>query len=187
MLKFDGGLPETYSGNVYMGIDQSYTGFAVTTLEADGDKYFTKVYKSPNRGVKRLVDISCFLIDTFSYYPNILDISMEGYAYGSQLSNMLGELGGLVKVTAFTHSNSKAGKYPLIVPPTSLKKYVSGKGNGVSKSQMLLNVYKKWGVEFADDNAADSYGLAHLVSNRGKLAYEKEVFAKLQDPKFREQ
>ena len=40
--------------------------------------------------------------------------------------------------------------------------------------------------EFTDDNAADSYSLAHLVSGQHELAYEKEVFDKLQDPKFRE-
>ena len=50
----------------------------------------------------------------------------------------------------------------------------TGKGQGVSKSQMLLNVYKKWGVEFTDDNAADSYSLAKLVSGKFALAYEKE-------------
>lgn len=74
----------------------------------------------------------------------------------------------------------------MIVPPTSLKKYVTGKGQGVSKSQILLNVYKKWGVEFTDDNAADSYGLAHIVSGKAKLSYEKEVYEKLSSVDYRE-
>jgi hypothetical protein len=51
---------------------------------------------------------------------------------------------------------------------------------------MLLYVYKKWDVEFTDDNAADSYALARLVAGAHDLAYEKEVYDKLQDPKFRE-
>jgi Holliday junction resolvasome RuvABC endonuclease subunit len=72
------------------------------------------------------------------------------------------------------------------VPPTSLKKYVTGKGQGVPKSQMLLHVYKKWNVDITDDNAADSYALARLVSGTHTLAYEKEIYDKLQDPKFRE-
>ena len=94
---------------------------------------------------------------------------------------MLGELGGMVKLTLLDF-----GVYPLIVPPTNLKKYVAGKGQGVSKSQMLLNVYKTWGVEFTDDNAADSYALAKLVKGDVKYAYQKEVIEKLKDPKFRE-
>ncbi len=76
--------------------------------------------------------------------------------------------------------------YPLIVPPTSLKKYVTGKGN-TQKNQMLMHVFKKWNLEFTDDNAADSYALAHLVSGKADLAYEKEVYHKLQDPDYREQ
>ena len=67
-----------------------------------------------------------------------------------------------------------------------LKKYVTGKGKGISKSQMLLNTYKKWDIEFDDDNAADSYGLAHLIAGKGHLAYEKEIYIKLLDPKYRE-
>jgi Holliday junction resolvasome RuvABC endonuclease subunit len=106
---------------------------------------------------------------------------MEGYAYGSQLSNMLGELGGMVKLTLF-----EKNLYPAIVAPTMLKKYVTGKGKGISKSQMLLNTYKKWNIEFDDDNAADSYGLAHLIAGKGSLAYEKEIYIKLLDPKYRE-
>ena len=51
---------------------------------------------------------------------------------------------------------------------------------------MLLNTYKKWDIEFDDDNAADSYGLAHLIAGKGHLAYEKEIYIKLLDPKYRE-
>jgi hypothetical protein len=51
---------------------------------------------------------------------------------------------------------------------------------------MLLHVYKKWNVDITDDNAADSYALARLVSGTHTLAYEKEIYDKLQDPKFRE-
>jgi hypothetical protein len=67
-----------------------------------------------------------------------------------------------------------------------LKKYITGKGTGVQKNQILLNVYKKWGIEFNDDNAADSYGLARIAAGMGDLTYEKEIIKKLLDPKFKE-
>jgi crossover junction endodeoxyribonuclease RuvC len=41
----------------------------------------------------------------------------------------------------------------------TLKKYATGKGTS-KKQEMLLQIYKRWGVEFNDDNAADSYALA---------------------------
>lgn len=163
---------------VFIGIDQSYSGFAITALNDTG--YQTTVYKSDSRGVDRLRDIQAYVMTTLAEYI-IEDVAMEGYAFGSQMANMLGELGGMVKLTL-----REFGVYPLIVPPTNLKKYTCGKGNGVSKSQMLLHVYKNWGVEFTDDNAADSYALAHLVSGSYTRAYEKEVYEKLKDPKFRE-
>jgi hypothetical protein len=182
---FDGGLPYKTDKPVYIGIDQSYSGFGLTALAKDGEEYYTVVFKADDRGVRRLVNIEMFLISQYANFSNVVDVAIEGYAFGSQMANMLGELGGLVKTT--THSYVKGdGQYPLIVPPTNLKKYITGKGNGVSKSQILLQVYKKWGVEFPDDNAADSYGLAHLVSGRYSLAYEEDVYNKLQDPKFRE-
>lgn len=164
---------------IYLGIDQSYSGFAITAYQ-DGN-YYTEVFKSDKKGIERLRDIQSYVMDSLYQYPNVADVAMEGYAFGSQMANMLGELGGMVKLTLFDF-----GIYPLIVPPTNLKKYACGKGNGVSKSQILLHVYKNWGAEFTDDNAADSYVLAHLVSGSYTRAYEKEVYLKLQDPKFRE-
>jgi hypothetical protein len=177
---FDHGTPSDTP--VFMGIDQSYSGFAITIMNQTGSR--TTVYKSSFRGVDRLADIQQHLIETVSAYHThhpIQDAAMEGYAFGSQMSNMLGELGGMVKLTLRDFYI-----YPLIVPPTTLKKYVTGKGQGVSKSQIMMHVYKKWGVEINDDNAADSYVLAKIVMGKPLLAYEKEIYNKLQDPKFRE-
>jgi len=164
---------------VYVGIDQSYSGFAITLLNSGG--FFTTVYKSELRGVDRLYDIQDHIISSLQL-RDIKDVAIEGYAFGSQMANMLGELGGVVKLTLRNEFN----QYPLIVPPTVLKKYVTGKGQGISKSQIMLHVFKKWGVEFSDDNAADSFALAHLVSASAALAYEKEIYQKVQDPKYRE-
>ena len=177
MKIFDGGLDDTKP--VYVGIDQSYSGFAITLLNDTG--YRTTVFKSSMFGIKRLRDIQAHVMDTLVTAGEIKDVAMEGYAFGSQMANMLGELGGMVKLTLLDFNI-----YPLIVPPTNLKKYATGKGAGISKGQIMLYVYKKWGVDLPDDNAADSYILAHLVSGRHELAYEKEVYDKLQDPKFRE-
>ena len=169
----------TSDAPVYLGIDQSYSGFAITAYQKGS--YYTEVYKSDMRGVDRLRDIQAHTMNWLHQFDAIQDVAMEGYAFGSQMANMLGELGGMVKLTL-----RDFGIYPLIVPPTTLKKYACGKGQGVSKSQILLHVYKNFGAEFTDDNAADSFVLAHLVSGAHTRKYEKEVYDKLQDPKFRE-
>lgn len=49
----------------------------------------------------------------------------------------------------------------VLVPPTVLKKFVTGKGNS-DKSIMIKEVYKRWGADINDDNIADAYGLARI-------------------------
>lgn len=176
---------------VAIGIDQSYSGFGVTIMDMDSSAYKTTVFKGDGIGVDRLLDIRSKLTSIVAHTPAAgtakeVVVAMEGYAFGSQMANMAGELGGLVKVTLKSILDGYHGSYPYIIPPTVLKKYVTGKGTGVQKNQMLLHVFKKWGVEFNDDNAADSYALAHLVAGKCDLAYEREIYHNIQDPKYRE-
>lgn len=183
---YDGGLLTSPPRAVVVGIDQSYSGFAVTAMAAQGEAlYQSWVYGAPGSGVVRLADIETWLssrlVELVQLGFKIQDFGMEGYSYGAQMAHMAGELGGMVKLTLLG-----AGHYPLIIPPANVKKYVTGKGTGVQKNQMLLQVFKNYGVEFDDDNAADSYAIARMVSGRAERAHEKEVLSKLKDPKFRE-
>ena len=182
------GTGVTPNEKCWVGIDQSYSGFAVTVLGEDSS-YETTVAKFDSAGGERLSEVQAHLQETLTRAKEcckVQDVAMEGYAYGSIMANKLGELGGVVKLTLHETDDLGEGKNPMIVPPTSLKKYVTGRGNGVQKNQMLLQVYKKWNVEFPDDNAADSYGLAHIVSGKGSMAYEKEIYEKLQTAENRE-
>jgi Holliday junction resolvasome RuvABC endonuclease subunit len=189
---FNGGLFATTEDCV-LGIDPSLTGFAVTALSLTSPAYQTWVYRSEYRGVERLHDIQRWLesrIWHLNRTRSIKDVAIEGGVVQSQASFILGELAGVIKVGLF-HLPVGQGRYPLQVPPMSLKKYVAGKGNGVKKNQMLLATYKRWGAEFTDDNASDSFGLAQIVKavhlgQVGDVKYQVEVLMKLNDPKFRD-
>lgn len=172
------GVPNL-TGPVAIGIDQSYSGFAITAIDKK-DHFYTEVYKVDGNGIERLHNAKNFMLDFLDTF-DVYQIAMEGYAYGSQMANMAGELGGMIKLALYEHYRFKNNKaaFPIIVAPTSLKKYITGKGNGVAKNQILLAVYKKWDVEFTDDNAADSYGLARLATGRHDFEYEKEVYEKV--------
>ena len=74
---------------------------------------------------------------------------------------------------------------PLVIPPMTLKKYATGKGTS-KKQEMLLQIYKRWGVEFSDDNAADAYALARLSGSHAIDAVEKAVVAQIKDIKYRD-
>lgn len=61
-----------------------------------------------------------------------------------------------------------------LVPPTLLKKYVTGAGNS-DKSVMLKELYKRWHVDFNDDNIGDAYGLSRI--GRALIGMDTELTA----------
>jgi crossover junction endodeoxyribonuclease RuvC len=186
---FGSGVPAK-TKRVAIGIDQSYSGFGITFMDLDSSAFYTVVFKGEGIGVDRLVDISIklgeLIVNNVPLDATEVVVAMEGYAFGSQMANMAGELGAVVKLQLRDTLYKYHGAYPYIIPPTVLKKYVTGKGTGVQKNQILLHVFKKWGVEFNDDNAADSYALAHLAAGKCDLTYEREIYHNIQDPKYRE-
>jgi Holliday junction resolvasome RuvABC endonuclease subunit len=67
----------------------------------------------------------------------------------------------------------------------TLKKYAAGKGNA-KKQEMLMQIYKRWGLEFNDDNAADAYALGRLAGECVIDAVEKSIVEQVKDPKYRD-
>ena len=49
-----------------------------------------------------------------------------------------------------------------------------------------MQIYKRWGIEFNDDNAADSYALARLAAGSVLGAIESQVVEQIKDPKYRD-
>jgi Holliday junction resolvasome RuvABC endonuclease subunit len=193
---FDGGL---LPGNVSIGIDQSLTGFAVTALNVDKPEAFeTWVYKSPYSGVRRLADIRWWLLNKFDFLDSnnhrVVEVAMEGTVLASHSALKLGELAGLVKLSIWDYFDGNLNsvipfeeeiRRPLQIPPMTLKKYATGKGTA-KKQEMLLQMYKRWGVEFNDDNAADSYALARLAAGVAIDAVERAITEQIKDLKYRD-
>lgn len=167
------------TGKAWLGIDPSLTGFAVCVVD-EYDTFYSEVWTPDTRGAVRLDELRSRLDGFLEQYP-VEDIAMEGTIRQSQSASVLGELSGVIKHLLYSEWNS----FPLCVPPMSLKKYVSGSGKAVTKSQIMLSVFKKWGADLPNDNAADAYGLARISSGKAGTAYEKEVLAKLNDTKYR--
>lgn len=172
---------QEYEGSIVVGIDQSYSGFGLTFMsKAPSPLVYSTVLRAfPPTGsvIERLLQVKAWLTETLLYMSCVYydAVAMEDYAYGgSQMAHMLGELGGLVKTTVFETIELE----PILISTSALKKYVSGSG-ATKKNAMLMATYKKWGIEFWDDNMADSFGLAHAISGRAKLAYELDVVKKL--------
>lgn len=167
------GLP---SAHVFLGVDQSYSGFALTALAESGE-YHSWLYELQGSGISRLRDgagvIKKTIIDLAEHPHMLCGVAMEGYAFSSQRAHQAGELGAAVKLAVTDYTN-----VPFVsIPPTALKKYVTGKGN-VAKNLMLLGVYKTWDIEFNDDNLADSYALARMASGWSSNATHRDALTK---------
>lgn len=190
--------PGLRTGKLALGIDQSLTGFALTALMVDDPSVFTTwVYKSDKKGVARLSDIRWWLMDKFDHIAkngDIVEVAMEGTVLASHSALVLGELAATVKLACWDYFDGNLNRYipypdhlrtPLQIPPMTLKKYAAGKGNA-KKQEMLMQIFKRWGIEFNDDNAADSYALARLASGAALGAIEMAIVEQIKDPKYRD-
>ena len=152
-----------------VGIDQSYTGFGFS-VDGESKKKSFPIARYDSE-IIRLSAVRSWFMDWLALQSRAgIDlVVMEGYAsnakYGREMS---GELGGLVKLAVYDILHQE----PLIVPPNSLKKFISGSG-GAKKNTMLMHVYKRWGVEFSDDNQADAFALEKFGEAYLNLEYGK--------------
>lgn len=143
----------------WIGIDQSYSGFGLIVLdkEKEFDRQLWKFPVLASDGA-RLHGIREALSSYLSSLPEgNIHLAIEGYAHGSRFNReKLGELGGLVKLSWFEFTQDA----PLVVPPTVLKKYTTGKGTA-KKGEMVEAVNSRWQAGIKNDNLADAYALAH--------------------------
>jgi crossover junction endodeoxyribonuclease RuvC len=164
---------------IIAAIDPSLVGTAVCILDADTDKIIDLVtFKLPkdSKGITRLNLLAKQLNKIMSKYSP-KEIFIEGYSFMSKGRSIfnLGELGGVFRLIL---AKKWGGYYE--IPPTSLKKFVTGKGNA-KKQIMLEQTYRKYGLgseTLKDDNQVDAYGLARFGSAFVKWDQGNTNFAK---------
>jgi len=147
-----------------LGLDLSLVGTGCIILE-DGKMKLSRLVtskpsgKDPLKELKRLLGI-CKEIKKIAilHHPDL--VCIEGIAFMSRNTGALSQLSGLnyfVRELLYAEGISF-----VIVPPTVLKKFITGKGN-CHKELMLLETYKRYGVSFDDNNLCDAYGLARIA------------------------
>ena len=145
-------------------IDPSLTSTGVVVGTSPDDFSVTR-HQSKPRG-KRPAERLKRYEELLSGIASILDdsqpklIVIEGYSYGSQQSGftqaMITEFGGLLRwhLCEFTSRIAE-------VPPSTLKKFVTGKGN-CGKELMLKEVFRRWQYDTNNNDEADAYGLFRM-------------------------
>ena len=143
----------------YVGIDLSLTGTGLVILDLNGNVVEQKIIctKNSQNIEERICLISNTIFNLISEKVEVIYI--EGLSFGSKGAAAL-QLAGLhfyIRINLF----SKKMVFE-VIPPTTLKKFITGKGN-CKKELILLKIFKKFGIEFEDNNLADAYVLARMA------------------------
>ena len=139
-----------------IGLDLSITATGI----ADIDGMTSTVGGKASRGDARLIDICLAVLAEKAIGCQLAVI--EGLAvHGPGGAMAAAQVMGAVKITLM-----QAQVRYVEVPPSSLKKYATGKGNA-TKADMAVALYKRAGLELANDNEVDAWwlramGLHHL-------------------------
>jgi Holliday junction resolvasome RuvABC endonuclease subunit len=106
-------------------------------------------------------------VSRFSDPINLDHVAIEGYSFASQFRGPeLGELGGVIKLAIHQ------ARIPMtIVPPSTWKKTLCGKGN-VDKRQASVEISKRYAVEFAKEDTLDAWAVA-MCLRRQLLGLDK--------------
>lgn len=107
-------------------------------------------------------------------------VVVEGIAFGIRKTTSLAQLSAL---NYFVRNKCYENKIPfVIVAPTTLKRFCTGKGN-CPKDLIMLEVYKRWEESFSDNNLADSYVLVKI----GELFLKENIDNDSKIPKFQKE
>jgi crossover junction endodeoxyribonuclease RuvC len=145
----------------FIGIDPSLTGTGVVVVDKEANirSQYLLTTSSKTLMEKRMISLWDDVWEILYLYKSDNPVHIEGIAFAARGAS-IAEMAALnyyfrIRMTL----NNVAFK---VIPSTVLKKFITGKGN-VKKEQMLLQVYKKFGVEFHDNNLCDAYCLCRMA------------------------
>lgn len=175
-----------------VGIDPSFTGFAICRHNTETMAFAMRRFTSQPEGHglrQRFARYAHFLA---AILPELKAdeaslILIEGYAYSRQGSVIaLAEFGGVLRDALLD-----TGVQVEECPPTTLKKFATGKGggNGADKLGVSLAIQKRYGVTFQTSDEFDAYGLARLGAcfmgaEQPQTAAQAEAVATLRGEKW---
>jgi crossover junction endodeoxyribonuclease RuvC len=164
----------------FLGIDLSLTSTGICVIDDEFNEIaitFSELIKPKCKGVARLVYIRTELEGLLKKVKPEL-VALEAYSFGSRAGQAfsIGELGGVAKVLLY-----ELQVETILIPPTCLKKFITGKGNA-PKDVMLMKTLSKYKREFTDNNLCDAFGLAmmgHAYLYGTGIVYEREALKKI--------
>jgi len=135
------------SAPTVIGLDLSIT--ATGCAHSSGD---VETWKLPAKlGDRRLVEIATATYELRTPPPNLVVIEdLPTHAHGAGITGMVH---GAVRAELI-----RLDIPYVLVPPATLKKYATGRGNA-GKPEMAVALFKRAGLELGDDNQVDAWWL----------------------------
>jgi crossover junction endodeoxyribonuclease RuvC len=147
----------------YIGLDLAFSNNGFCCIDESGKIVQDEVIVSkPNQVDElRLIFLSEKIYEMIKQYSPE-KVCIEGLSFGSrgQSISQIGALHYLIRIFLYREKINYQ-----IITPSQLKKFVTGVGN-CKKELMLLKTYKKFGIEFDDNNLCDAYCLARFVMGK---------------------
>lgn len=146
-----------------IGLDASLTGSALVVLDQrTAQILYVNTFSNDLEGTTRLAYLKTEILSEISNFgKDDVPIFIEGYGFSFRGCDFkLAELGGVLRLGI----NESLERTFIEVPPTTLKMFITGKGNA-AKNIMLEQVYRKYKVGsevLKDDNQVDAYALARF-------------------------
>jgi len=171
-------------GKTIIGIDPSTSSTGLVVIDVDdlnlSEPLIACDIKPPAKltGIDRCIFIITEIMKMVTFYRPLF-VVIEGYSLN--MRNVASVI-PLVELGSLLRFMLRVEKISWLDPRASeLKKFVTGKGNA-QKDMVMLNVYKKWSFDAANNNIADAYvlaimGLAHIGELKG-VTKEMEKIAK---------
>lgn len=143
----------------YLGLDLSLRATGVSILR-DDVILSSCTLKTKSSGAERINSIKSRILTLIGeHIIGEFICALEGYAFVKNVRGQYSkaELHGVIVDTLFENHIE-----PIIVPPTTLKKFAVGSGKA-SKQDMINWAKGKYIVDKIDDNQADSIALAYYA------------------------
>jgi crossover junction endodeoxyribonuclease RuvC len=157
-----------------IGIDLSLTSTGLVRLERDGTvDHQSAIPTSPK---SPLQNRQLAILEAITAVMEPVDlVVIEGPSLGKFIGKAWdrAELAGIVKFRIWRIQD----RYPLIIPPTMLKKFATGVGVG-EKPAMAVAAFKRFGWEHKSNDVTDAFLLAQLgqmLVGRGPTPLAREA------------
>lgn len=149
----------------YVGLDLSFTESGLVMIDHLGVVINQKLVGSDKKQKpeRRIIDISEEIFFQLAHHDIPHMVYIEDKFVGKNKKQVLYDGGLLYYIVIETIKHFMPYK---IINPSALKSFVigtKGKKKGSKKELMLLHCFKKWSVEFENNNLCDAYCLARMA------------------------